>query len=169
MQHVSRDRLREVLGPVVSSAGADLEDVEVRTAGRRRVVRVVVDRDGGITLDDVAALSERVSAALDDTDVLGDAPYVLEVTSPGVDRPLTHPRHWRRAVGRLVRCDRHGHPTVTGRVVSADEAGAVLDVDGTSVPVAFADVDRAVVEVEFSRPDAAQPDDAEPHDAPGAG
>ena len=96
--------LRALLAPVVEGLGLDLEDVEVTAAGRRRRVCVVVDRDGGIDLDAVADVSKSVSDVLDASDALGSAPYVLEVTSPGVDRPLTQPRHWRRARGRLVSC-----------------------------------------------------------------
>src|SRR6059058_4887589 len=102
MAAVSRQRVRDVLEPVVAGAGYDLEDVTVTAAGRRSVVRVVVDRDGGVDLDAVADISRVLSEALDADDVMGEAPYVLEVSSPGVDRPLTQPRHWRRAAGRLV-------------------------------------------------------------------
>ena len=81
----------------------DLESVKVTTAGRRRLLRVVVDSDRGVSLDDAALASRELSAKLDASDVMGDMPYTLEVSSPGVDRPLTQPRHWQRAVGRLVR------------------------------------------------------------------
>jgi ribosome maturation factor RimP len=143
-------RVRELLAPVVADAGYDLEGVAVTTAGRRSVVRVVVDRDGGIDLDAVADLSRVVSDALDHSDVLGDAPYVLEVTSPGVDRPLTEPRHWRRNIGRLVRTD-----TVTGRVVDATDEGVVFDVSGEQRLVGFGDLGVGHVEVEFRRDEAA--------------
>jgi ribosome maturation factor RimP len=89
---------------------------------------VVVDADGGISLDDVATVSRTVSAALDDSAVMGAGPYVLEVTSPGVDRPLTEPRHWRRAAGRLVRASLTSGGQIEGRVVTADEEAVVIDV-----------------------------------------
>ena len=95
--------LTRLLEPVVSAAGMDLENVRVTAAGRRRLLRVVVDADGGVSLDDIAQISRDVSAELDATAAMGEAPYTLEVSSPGVDRPLTEPRHWRRATGRLVR------------------------------------------------------------------
>ena len=96
-------RLTGWIGPVVDGAGYDLEELVVTPAGRRSVVRVVVDRDQGVTLDDIAEVSRAVSEVLDaNDDGMGRSPYVLEVTSPGVDRPLTEPRHWRRNVGRLV-------------------------------------------------------------------
>jgi ribosome maturation factor RimP len=149
MAAVSRDTVRDALAPVVSAAGFDLEDVTVSAAGRRQVVRVVVDRDGGLDLDAVAEVSRVVSAVLDETEVTGSAAYTLEVTSPGVDRPLTEPRHWRRARGRLVRAG-----ALTGRVVDADDQRVRFDVDGEAREVPYADLAPGLVQVEFSRPDA---------------
>lgn len=149
-----QDGVRALLAPVVAEAGLDLEDVSVSAAGKRRRVCVVVDGDGGVDLDAIARVSHDVSQALDASDALGDAPYVLEVTSPGVDRPLTLPRHWRRAVGRLVTCALEDGTTLSGRVTAADDVEAVLDVDGTAVAVPFSDVRRAQVDIEWSRPDA---------------
>ena len=92
----SRARLLQMLTPAVESSGHDLEDVTVSPAGRRKVVRVVVDKDGGVTLDDIAEVSRAVSDVLDtpEAEALLTGAYTLEVTSPGVDRPLTQPRHW---------------------------------------------------------------------------
>ena len=146
MAAVSRDRVRAALTPVVTAAGFDLEDVAVTAAGRRNVIRVVVDRDGGIDLDAVAEVSRIISDALDAGDVTGTAPYTLEVTSPGVDRPLTEPRHWRRATGRLVVAG----PT-KGRVVGADDDGVTFDVDGVEQVVPYADLPAGRVQVEFDR------------------
>jgi ribosome maturation factor RimP len=151
----SAARLREQLVPVLEAAGYDLEDLTVAVAGKRSVVRVVVDKDGGVTLDDVADVSRTIGDELDRVDeaepeMLG-ATYVLEVSSPGVDRPLTEPRHWRRNVRRLVTTTlREGSP-LTGRVVSADDDAVTLDVDGTEQRLAYADVVRGNVQVEFSR------------------
>jgi ribosome maturation factor RimP len=152
MAAVSRQRVHEALAPVVTAAGYDLEDVSVTAAGRRSVVRVVVDRDGGVDLDAVAEISRALSAALDDVDATGAAPYVLEVTSPGVDRPLTEHRHWRRAVGRLVRVAVAGVGQVTGRVVAVDDE-ITLDVDGDVRTFAPADLGPGHVQVEFARED----------------
>ncbi|HUR73583.1 MAG TPA: ribosome maturation factor RimP [Sporichthya sp.] len=145
-------RLTSLLDPVVTESGADLESVEVTPAGRRRVLRVVVDRDGGIDLDGVADLSHAVSEALDASDVMGGQPYVLEVTSPGTDRPLTEPRHWRRAVGRLVKVELADGSARTSRVQAAAEDVADLE-DG---PVRYSEVRRARIEVEFNRVDPAE-------------
>ena len=148
----TRTRLADVLEPVVRAAGYDLEEIEVGVAGRRTVVRVFIDRLGGFTLDDVAEVSRAISATLDDNDHLVPGAYVLEVSSPGVDRPLTAPRHWLRNVGRLVRIQLDNGDEVTGRVLSADDAAAVLDVDGAERTVAYADVRRAQVQIELRRP-----------------
>jgi ribosome maturation factor RimP len=147
MASISAARLQELVEPVVTAAGYDLEEVTASAAGRRSVVKVVVDRDGGVDLDAVADLSRAVSEALDATDVMGETPYVLEVTSPGVDRPLTEPRHWRRNVGRLVEAG-----DVTGRIQDVTDSGATLDVDGTATTLTFAELGAGKVVLEFSRP-----------------
>jgi ribosome maturation factor RimP len=118
---------------------------------------VTVDADGGIDLDAVAVVSRIVSDALDADAENPASPralagaYVLEVSSPGVDRPLTEPRHWRRALGRLVRVDVAGQP-VTGRVTAVDDVGVTLDVEGRPAePVSWSDLGRGKVQVEFNR------------------
>src|ERR1700733_1701630 len=123
-------RIADVIRPVVAAAGMDLESVRVTAAGRRRLLRVVVDGDLGVSLDDAAAISRKLSAALDTVAVMGDFPYTLEVSSPGVDRPLTDPRHWRRAVGRLVTVTVADSGAISGRIVSADPDGVTLDIEG---------------------------------------
>ena len=147
--------VRAFLEPLLAKTGVDLEQIELSPAGRRRVLRIVVDRDGGIDLDAVADISRTVSAALDEAGTMGETPYVLEVTSPGVDRPLTRPAHWRRAGGRLVRAVLQDGSTVTGRVQAADETGADLvgppGVTGRGPRrVEFAQVKRAQVQIEFA-------------------
>ncbi|GAB2627009.1 ribosome maturation factor RimP [Streptomyces capparidis] len=158
MSTTQTDRLRALLDPIVSEAGAELEDVKVTTAGKRRQLLVVVDADGGVPLDLVAELSRGISRTLDDTDAMGGAPYVLEVTSPGVDRPLTEPRHFRRAVGRLVRARLTGGDELTARVTAVDDEGVDVEVPGvkgrrpTARRIPYQEIARARVEVEFSRP-----------------
>jgi len=150
-----RDRLVDTLRPAVEGAGLDLEDIEVTPAGRRRLVRVIVDKDGGVTLDDIADTTRLLSKRLDeDDDLMGEASYTLEVTSPGTDRPLTAMRHWRRNIGRLVKVTRHDGEPVTGRIVEAGDSSARLDVDGTAHDVDYAEVRKARIEVEFNRKEA---------------
>ncbi|MER7505440.1 ribosome maturation factor RimP [Nonomuraea pusilla] len=148
-----RDHLMKLLEPVVGAEGLDLEDVTVTQAGRRRLLRVIVDRDGGVSLDDVAEVSQAVSAALDQDDSMGQAAYTLEVSSPGVDRPLTEPRHWRRAAKRLVKAELREGGAVEGRVLSADETGVELDVAGQARRLDYKDLTRGRVQVEFRRID----------------
>jgi ribosome maturation factor RimP len=149
-------RIRDLLDPVVRAAGADLEDVAVTRAGRRSLVRITVDADGGLNLDQVADVSRPVSDALDSSDLLGADPWTLEVGTRGVATPLTLPRHWRRNVGRLVKV-RGGLPTgdaeIVARLVAADEQTATLrdDDSGTETVVPLASINRAVVQVEFQR------------------
>ena len=156
----TRERLVEELTPPLLAMGLDLEAVEVTPAGRRRVLRVAVDKDGGVTMDDVADSTKEISRLLDTSDVMGEQPYTLEVTSPGVDRPLALPRHWRRNLGRLVKVVTTDGSTVVGRVVAQDERSATLDVDGTPRVVELADVAKAHVQIEFNRPSGAGREEA---------
>jgi ribosome maturation factor RimP len=178
---VATTRLTGLIEPTVTGAGYDLEEIVVRAAGQRSVVRVVIDRDEGVSLDDVAEISRALSEVLDaQEEDLGKSPYVLEVTSPGVDRPLTAPRHWRRNVGRLVSVavgPDGGREQLTGRVVRVEDGGVVLAVEkgGTKKgqvrkavgerTVRWAELGEARVQVEFSRP-AGHRDAALVHDAP---
>ena len=147
-----RDSLVRLLAPVVEAQGLDLEDVVVTQAGKRRQLRVVVDQDGGISLDTVAAVSTAVAAQLDDSDAMGGSPYVLEVTSPGVDRPLTAPRHWRRNRTRLVKVATAEATALEGRLVEVDDAGIGVESDGVVTRLAWDRVASGRVQVEFTRP-----------------
>ena len=160
-------RLAGWIEPVVADAGYDLEELVVTPAGRRSIVRVVVDRDAGVTLDDVAEVSRAISEVLDSNDDgMGRTPYVLEVTSPGVDRPLTEPRHWRRNVTRLVTVTvgpAGSRDEVIGRITAIDDAGVTLAVEAHGKPgakkrpptprlVPWAELGAGRVQVEFGRP-----------------
>jgi ribosome maturation factor RimP len=148
----TRERLTEELTDPLLGMGLDLEAVEVTPAGRRRVLRVAVDKDGGVTMDDVALATKEISRLLDSGDVMGEQPYTLEVTSPGIDRPLELPRHWRRNIGRLVKVTTHEGETFTGRVEAQDGDTATLEVDGTPRTVVLSEVAKAHVQIEFNRP-----------------
>ena len=147
----TRDRLAGVITDPLAAVGLDVEAVELTPAGKRRMLRVAVDKDGGVTLDDIAAATKEVSRLLDDSDVMGEQPYTLEVTSPGIDRPLTLPRHWRRNEGRLVKVTLVDGDDLTGRITTGGEERATLDVDGTSRDVAYVDVAKAKIQIEFNR------------------
>jgi ribosome maturation factor RimP len=147
----TRDRVAGALTAALAAVGLDVEAVELTPAGKRRLLRVAVDKDGGVTLDDIADATKEVSRVLDHTDVMGEQAYTLEVTSPGTDRPLTLPRHWRRNRGRLVTVATSDGRSFTGRITGSDEDHAVVDVDGSPREVAYADVAKAKVQIEFNR------------------
>ena len=146
-----REVFEDLVQPVVAEAGFDLDDLAVSQAGRRKVVKVVVDGDGGVSLDDIAKVSRAISAVLDERDgAIGDVPYTLEVTSPGVDRPLMSPRHWQRAVNRLVVASVE-EKSVEGRVVAVDGDLVTLDVDGTAQSYTVNALSPGKVQVEFAK------------------
>jgi ribosome maturation factor RimP len=153
-----RQQLVELIGPVITAAGYDLDDLSVTAAGRRSLIRISVDGDHGIDLDAVADVSRAISDVLDSES--GGAtfagPYVLEVSSPGVDRPLTEVRHWRRAVGRLVTVAA-GEEQLTGRILSADDHEVALEIAGQQRSLKLADLGPGRVQVEFSRPGEPEP------------
>jgi ribosome maturation factor RimP len=146
-----RDRIEQELATPLGALGLDVEAVELTPAGKRRVLRIAVDADDGVTLDDVAGATKTISEVLDASDVMGEQPYTLEVTSRGVDRPLTLPRHWRRNTDRLVKVTTTDGGEVTGRILRSDDEAATLDVEGTLREVRYAEVAKALVQVEFNR------------------
>jgi len=145
-----------VVRDAVASAGFELESLEEVRAGQRWLIRVIVDSDTGVGLDDIATVSRAVSCVLDQRDELLVGPYTLEVTSPGVDRPLTQPRHWRRNRLRLVRTALESGAELCGRIGDCDDEGVTLLVSGALRRVRYAELRRAVVEVEFRPPPAAE-------------
>ncbi|MDI3407218.1 ribosome maturation factor RimP [Streptomyces cavernicola] len=160
MSTTQSERLRDLLEPLVTSKELDLEEITVTPAGKRRVLRVVVDSDSGVSLDTCAELSRELSEKLDDADAMGDGEYVLEVTSPGADRPLAQHRHYVRAVDRLVKFQltaEAGGGELIARILKVDDEGLDLEVPGvkgrkpTARRLAFADIAKARVEIEFNR------------------
>jgi ribosome maturation factor RimP len=149
--HATRDLLAEQLTGPIGSLGLDLEAVDLSNAGKRRVLRVAIDKDGGVTMDDIADATREVSRVLDETDAMGQQAYTLEVSSPGVDRPLTLPRHWRRNTGRLVKVVLDEGDPVTGRITETDDTGAVLNVEGADHRVEYAAVKKAKIQIEFKK------------------
>ena len=143
------ERVAALLDPVVSAAGMDLEGVRITAAGRRRLLRVLVDADGGVGLDRIALISRELSERLDETALMGERPYTLEVSSPGVDRPLTERRHWRRAIGRLVIAPlpaRSGPP----RYPAPGGGRITLDIGGQSREFRYGDLGPGKIQIEFT-------------------
>ncbi|MEU8699254.1 ribosome maturation factor RimP [Streptomyces sp. NPDC048680] len=159
MSTTQSERLRGLVEPLVSAEQLDLEEIEVSRAGRRRVLRIIVDSEEGVELDTCAELSRAISAQLDETDVMGEDEYVLEVSSPGADRPLTEHRHYERATGRLARLQLREGGELVARILAVDDEGLDLEVPGvkgrkpTSRRIAFDEIAKARVELEFNRKD----------------
>ena len=145
----TREQILQILEPIASNMGLDLEDVEIKSAGKHSIVQVSIDKDGGINLDEVAQISNQISEALDVKDVLGEKPYTLEVGSPGIDRALTLPRHWRRNNGRLVKIN-FGSNSEIGRIIESDEEKVSLEVKGKTRSINFDKIDKAFIQVEFN-------------------
>ena len=144
-------RIQHEVSAPLAALGLDLEAVELTPAGKRRVLRIAVDQDGGVSMDDVAAATREVNQVLDGSDVMGEQAYTLEVTSRGVDRPLTLPRHWRRNTDRLVKVTLRDGSSMTGRIGDSGEETVVVEVSGIEKLLAYDDIDRALVQVEFNR------------------
>ncbi|OEJ33993.1 ribosome maturation factor RimP [Streptomyces subrutilus] len=159
MSTTQSDRLRGLLEPLVAAKGLDLEEIELSKAGKRRMLRIIVDSDEGVELDACAELSREVSDELDQSDVMGEDEYVLEVSSPGADRPLSEHRHYVRATGRLVKFQLAEGGELIARILGVDDEGMDLEVPGvkgrkaTARRIAFTDIAKARVEIEFSRKD----------------
>jgi ribosome maturation factor RimP len=150
-QDAIRESIETELAGPLTALELDVEAVEITPAGKRRILRIAVDKDGGVTLDDVADATREISRVLDESDAMGEQPYTLEVTSRGVDRPLTLPRHWRRNADRLVKVTTTESEELVGRIATSDDVAACIDIDGTIREIAYADIARAQVQVEFNR------------------
>ncbi|MET9734031.1 ribosome maturation factor RimP [Streptomyces sp. NPDC006458] len=159
MSTTQSERLRELLEPLVTSQGLDLEEIAVDSVGRKRVLRVVVDSDEGADLDAIADVSRALSAKLDETNAMGDAAYDLEVGTPGAERALTEHRHYVRAVDRLVKFQLTEGGELIARILIVDEDGLDVEVPGvkgrkaTSRRLGFPEIAKARVQVEFNRKD----------------
>lgn len=145
--------IESVVAPVVADLGLDLESVEVVGQAKHRRLVIAVDRDGGVGIDAIAQATRAVSAALDATEVMGEAPYTLEVTSRGADRPLTAPRHWRRNHDRLVHVTTTDGATIVARIGDSDDDGVDLLRGGVPTRYAYGDIESAVIEIELNRKD----------------
>lgn len=146
--------LTELLNPAVTRAGFVLEEVTVTPVGKRRLISVVVDCENrNPSLDEVTVVSKEVSAILDTYSQLGEMPFTLEVTTPGIDRPLTELRHWKKNVGRLVKITPQTGEKYVARIKEVLPREVTLEDKGREETVAFPDISRAQIEVEFNRKD----------------
>ena len=152
-----KDQISELITPALLQAGYFLEDVNLVTPGNHRIVTVIVDGESALNLDQVTVASKLVSELMDEASFMGETPFTLEVTSPGIDRPLTLPRHFAKNVTRLLKVTKTDGIVITGRITSNSETEVTLSVvekkETKEVVIALADIKRAVVEIEFNRKD----------------
>lgn len=148
------ERLATLVDQTVSALELDLEAIDLTPAGNKRVLRIAVDRDGGVGIDHIIDATRALSEALDATDVMGPQPYTLEVTSRGVDRPLTEPRHWRRNAGRLVRLRLDDDSSIDGRIGDSDDTGVEIQGRTSSQRLTYDQIANALVQTELNRKDA---------------
>ena len=152
-----KDQISELVTPAVSDLGFYLEDVHVATPGSHRIVTCIVDGDASLNLDQVTSVSRVISELLDEAAFMGETPFTLEVTSPGVDRPLTQPRHFAKNVDRLLKIIKLDGSEVTGRIISNTDHDVTLTVaikkETIEQTVSLSEIKRAVVEIEFNRKD----------------
>lgn len=152
-----KDQISELITPVLQQAGYFLEDVNVVSPGNHRIVTVIVDGESALNLDQVTVASKLVSELMDEAAFMGETPFTLEVTSPGIDRPLTLPRHFAKNVTRLLKITKNDGEVVNGRITTNTEFDVTLTIlekkTTSEVTVLLADIKRAVVEIEFNRKD----------------
>jgi ribosome maturation factor RimP len=152
-----KDQIAQLVTPSVEEAGYFLEDVHVVTPGNQRIVTCIVDGETALNLDQVTSASKIISGLLDEAAFMGETPFTLEVTSPGIDRPLTLPRHFAKNVTRLLKVTLNDGNVVTGRITSSSESSVLLEVAekkaSKEVSVELSDIKRAIVEIEFNRKD----------------
>lgn len=146
------DRISSLLEPVTASLGLDLDEVELTGKSQRRLL-IAVDRDGGVDIDTIAEATRAISAVLDDSDVMGEQPYTLEVASRGVDRPLVAPRHWRRNARRVVAVELTDGERFEARIGDSDDEGVDLLVKGEATRFPYDEIVKAVVQIELNRKD----------------
>lgn len=152
-----KDQIAELITPALHQAGYFLEDINLVTPGNHRILTVIVDGEIALNLDQVTAASKLVSELIDDAPFMGETPFTLEVTSPGIDRPLTLPRHFAKNVSRLLKVTKNDGEVITGRISSNTDSDVTLEVslkkEIKEVVLPFVEIKRAVVEIEFNRKD----------------
>jgi len=139
------EEISAAIRPIIEATGNYLEELTITTAGKVKILTVIVDSDAHLNLDQVTAVTKEISLVIEELPVLGDTAFTLEVTSPGLDRPLTKPRHWRKNLDRLVKITMTSGQVIEGRIGAATETSVLVDEN----TVSFEDIKRAVLEIEF--------------------
>jgi len=131
--------------PIIEASGKYLEELIITSAGKVKILIVIVDSDSHLNLDQITVVTKEISEVIEALEELGDSAFTLEVTSPGIDRPLTKPRHWRKNFDRLVKITMISGQDIQGRIGEATETTVFVG----DQKVSFEDIKRAVLEIEF--------------------
>lgn len=142
-----KEEISAVITPALASIGFYLEDLTITSAGRRSIITVIIDGDSHLSLDQVTVATKAISELIENISNLGDNSFTLEVTSPGLDRPLTKPRHWQKNIDRLVKVIMLDTKEIKGRIKSANNDSVLIDENN----IFFVDMKRATLEVEFKQ------------------
>jgi len=142
-----KEDISDAVTPALSALGFYLEDVTITSAGRRSMLTIIVDGDTHLSLDQVTSATKAIGEIVESIQSLGETPFTLEVTSPGLDRPLTKPRHWRKNIDRLVKIVLLDGKVIKGRIKAANEVSATVD----ESEIKFSLIKRANLEVEFKQ------------------
>ena len=143
----NKEQVAAVITPAIEGLGFYVEDISITSAGRRSMLTVIVDGDTHLSLDQVTVATKAISEIVENLPTLGNNPFTLEVTSPGLDRPLTKPRHWRKNKDRLIKIVFNDGKEVTGRIKDSTESDVTVDEQN----IKFADIKRATLEIEFKQ------------------
>ena len=140
-----KEDISAAITPALEALGFYLEDVTIISAGRRSMLTVIVDGDTHLSLDQVTSATKAIGEIVESVQSLGETPFTLEVTSPGLDRPLTKVRHWQKNINRLVKVVLLDGSEIKGRIIDVNEVSATVDEKNIN----YSDIKRATLEVEF--------------------
>jgi ribosome maturation factor RimP len=140
-----KEDISAAITPALEALGFYLEDVTITSAGRRSMLTVIVDGDTHLSLDQVTSATKAIGEIVESVQSLGETPFTLEVTSPGLDRPLTKVRHWQKNINRLVKVVLQDGSEIKGRIKDVSEVSAIVDEENIN----YSDIKRATLEVEF--------------------
>ena len=139
------EEISAVITPAINALGFYIEDVTITSAGRRSLITVIVDGDTHLSLDQVTVATKAISEIMETISAVGDNSFTLEVTSPGLDRPLTKARHWQKNINRLVKVVLLDGSEIKGRIKDVKEVSATVDEKNIN----YSDIKRATLEIEF--------------------
>ena len=140
-----KEDISAAITPALEALGFYLEDVTIISAGRRSMLTIIVDGDTHLSLDQVTSATKAIGEIVESVQSLGETPFTLEVTSPGLDRPLTKVRHWQKNINRLVKVVLLDGSEIKGRIKDVNEVSATVDEKNIN----YSDIKRATLEVEF--------------------